>query len=235
MEVLRLLDLYCGGGIVADGYAAAGFVEIVGVDIEPQPYYPYEFVQGDAIEYALENGHKFDLIHASPPCLKYTPLSRLQKGKEYPDLVDATRETLMLVGVPWVMENVKEAPMTNYLLLCGTMFGLRTRRHRVFETWPVQLMFSPMSCSCKGRTYGLYDREKGTPSLENSDLITITGNGYKSADGRKAMGVKRYVPKSVLSKGVPPIYGKWIAEQMMNHILEYKNGRNKEKTRKIIS
>jgi DNA (cytosine-5)-methyltransferase 1 len=50
------------------GYYRAEFDEIVGVDIAHQKRYPFEFALGDALEYVAQHGHKFDLIHASPPC-----------------------------------------------------------------------------------------------------------------------------------------------------------------------
>ena len=39
-----VIDLYCGAGGAARGYTDAGF-EVIGVDLHPQPNYPYEFVQ----------------------------------------------------------------------------------------------------------------------------------------------------------------------------------------------
>lgn len=143
---MKLLDLFCGGGGAARGYASAGF-EVVGVDANAaaRRHYPFEFHCGDALDYVREHSHEFDAIHASPPCQAYSVTRSLNKGREYPDLVAATREALVATGKPYVIENVPGAPLgggTSYLLLlCGTMFGLATpdgraeiRRHRLFET-----------------------------------------------------------------------------------------------------
>ena len=92
---MRLLDLFCGAGGAAMGYHRAGFDEIVGVDIKPQPRYPFEFVQADAMTYPLDG---FDAIHASPPCQAYSVGSarwRASGEREYPDLLAATRDRLI--------------------------------------------------------------------------------------------------------------------------------------------
>ena len=93
----RLLDLFCGAGGAAVGYHRAGF-DVVGVDIKPQPRYPFEFVQADALEYVAEHGHEFDAIHASPPCQLYTVANNIH-GKNHPDLLPSTRERLIASGV----------------------------------------------------------------------------------------------------------------------------------------
>jgi hypothetical protein len=129
---VRLLDLFCGAGGAGVGYHRAGF-EVVGVDIEPQPNFPFEFVQADAMTYPLDG---FDAIHASPPCQAYSLASGYQgKGAraKYPELVGPTRDLLVQTGLPWVIENVPNAPIRKDLLLCGEMFGLRLHRHRIFE------------------------------------------------------------------------------------------------------
>ena len=113
---MRLLDLFCGAGGAAMGYHRAGF-EVVGIDIAPQPNYPFEFVQADAMEFPLDG---FDAIHASPPCQAYTALAT---GK-HPRLIEPMRERLASSGVPWVIENVVGAPLRQPVLLCGSMFGL---------------------------------------------------------------------------------------------------------------
>lgn len=120
------------------GYHQAGF-EVVGVDIEPQKNYPFEFHQADAFEFLAEHGREFDAIHASPPCQSYTSLRSLHPEKEYPDLLDATRDALISLGLPYMIENVPGSPIRANLMLCGTMFRLGTpcgaelQRHRYFE------------------------------------------------------------------------------------------------------
>ena len=125
-----LLDLYCGAGGAAEGYHDAGF-EVVGVDIRPQPNFPYTFIEGDALEalsvllagqgisgYLLSD---FDAVHASPPCQAHSDLQK-QSKIEYADLIPQTRELLKLTGLPYVIENVEGAPLVDPIVLCGTMF-----------------------------------------------------------------------------------------------------------------
>ena len=104
----RLLDLFCGAGGAAVGYHNAGFDEIIGVDIKPQPRYPFEFVQADALEYLAEHGREFDAIHASPPCQGYSIMHNLPwlRGRDYPLLILPTIEMLEALGKPYVVENV---------------------------------------------------------------------------------------------------------------------------------
>src|SRR5574337_20985 len=125
----RLLDLFCCAGGCAMGYHRAGF-DVVGVDINPQQRYPFEFHQADAMTFDLSG---FDAIHASPPCQAYTVLGGREDLSHYPDLVDAVRERLQASGKPWIIENVPGAPLRDPITLCGAMFGLRRYRHRLFE------------------------------------------------------------------------------------------------------
>ena len=131
----RLLDLFCGAGGAGMGYHRAGF-DVVGVDLNPQPRYPFEFHQADALDYAREHGREFDAIHASPPCQAYSLASRQWRirGRKYPVLIAKTRELLNAMAKPFVIENVPGAPLINPTVLYGTMFGLMTMRPRLFET-----------------------------------------------------------------------------------------------------
>lgn len=141
---MRLLDLYCGAGGAAMGYRRAGF-EIVGVDIEPQPRFPFTFVQADALEYVATHGQEFDAIHASPPCQAYSRtrfLPWLANRRKLPQLIEPTRLVLTEVGVPWIIENVPDAHLPAGWL-CGTMFGLPFFLHRYFEVGGWFCMFPP--------------------------------------------------------------------------------------------
>ena len=145
---MRVLDLFSGAGGAALGYSQAGF-EVVGIDINPQPHYPFEFIQADALSLSLDFIRAFDFIHASPPCPRYTALKTAPnaKGDAHPDLITPTRPLLQRSGKPWVIENVEGAKkyLIDPVMLCGTSFGLETppyrtapngfelQRHRLFE------------------------------------------------------------------------------------------------------
>ena len=130
----RLLDLFCCQGGAGKGYDDAGF-DVTGIDKDPQPRYPFRFVQADAIAYVLEHGAEFDFIHASPPCQHDTECQRI-RSNNHPDLIAPTRTALEKTGRPWVMENVKGAvpKLRAPVMLCGQMFRLANYRHRYFET-----------------------------------------------------------------------------------------------------
>lgn len=216
---MRVLDLYCGAGGMSMGYHRAGF-DVVGVDIAPQPRYPFEFVQGDALEYAAANGGGFDLISASPPCQIYSVTWPLAKGAHL-DLVSTTRDTLQAIGKPYVIENVPGSPLENALMLCGTMFPhLRVVRHRLFETVPL-LWWPPAPCnhwgvcSAAGRGKSRSNKKGYVPgSFDNFDFITVAGNDYIKADGAKAMGIDWMIKKE-LSQAIPPPYSEWLGRQIM--------------------
>jgi DNA (cytosine-5)-methyltransferase 1 len=133
----KLLDLFCGAGGAAMGHARAGF-DVVGVDINPQPHYPFAFIQFDVLKLDRRFLRWFDAIHASPPCQLYTRKSSTWGRErkhfiEHPDLIEPTRAMLAESGLPYVLENVMGAPMRCDVMLCGTMFGLRIIKHRQFE------------------------------------------------------------------------------------------------------
>ncbi|MER7146944.1 DNA cytosine methyltransferase [Streptomyces xanthochromogenes] len=131
---MRVLDLFSCQGGAAMGYHHAGF-EVTGIDIAPQPRYPFTFIQADAVSFVREHGADFDFIHASPPCQLDTDCQRL-RGNDHPDLIGPTRTVLEATGRPWVMENVRGAlpKLRTPVLLCGAMLGIQTYRHRYFET-----------------------------------------------------------------------------------------------------
>jgi DNA (cytosine-5)-methyltransferase 1 len=148
----RLLDAYCGAGGATRGYQQAGFY-VVGIDIAPQPHYcGDEFIQGDALEMLadLDWLAGFDAIHASPPCQHYSSATAWRGDRDkHPDLIDPVRKLLKAVGLPWVLENVEAAPLTG-VVLCGSQFNLKVRRHRGFETsWTFDMGLRP-ACQHNG-------------------------------------------------------------------------------------
>ena len=204
----RLLDLFSGAGGVAMGYHRAGF-EVVGIDIKPQPRYPFEFHQADALEYVAEHGHEFDAIHASPPCQdhtrSYTPYDH---GTAH--LLPDARDLLIQIDRPWVIENVPGAPMRADYLLCGCMFGLpRLRRQRLFETsW---------------RGFALM-----SPCWHPDPIVTVVGHGIPSGSFylgkvngteysrlcRLAMGID-WMTRDELAQAIPPAYTEFIGKQLL--------------------
>jgi DNA (cytosine-5)-methyltransferase 1 len=184
------------------GLHEAGF-DVVGVDIRPQPRYPFEFHQADALTYPLEG---FDFVWASPPCQRFSTMTRRWgRSQNHPDLIDPIRQRFLASGVPWVMENVPGAPMRNTVPLCGSMFGLGVRRHRVFES-----SFAMPQLPCRhaeqGRAVGVYGHAGGR---SRRDGISFAG----TAQWKEAMGID-WMVGSELAEAIPPAYGKWIGEQV---------------------
>ncbi len=227
----RLLDLFCGAGGAAMGYSRAGF-EVVGVDIKPQPDYPFAFIQKDAIgllidwldpaDRALDD---FDAIHASPPCQAFTSLRVMHNAGEHGDLLTPTRALLRETGLPYVIENVPGAPMNgSHVTICGTSLGLgvakhdrELRRHRHFEcSFPVLVP----ECAHRRATIGIYgdhardrrrrpgvrDRGVDFPDSEKLDL------------GREAMGMPWVTRWKSLSQAIPPAYTEHIGGYLMAEI-----------------
>ena len=204
----RLLDAFCGAGGCSVGYHRAGF-DVVGVDNRPQKHYPFEFHLGDALEFIAEHGHEFDVIHASPPCQAYS-ITKSLHDNEHPDLVEPTRKALQMTGKPYIIENVPGAPLVNYVMLCGTMFGLQVIRHRLFECLPAILM-SPRTChhhSKTGKSKGEYH------TLEKSGLITCVGHNFQAASGRIAMDID-WMTRDELAQAIPPAYTEWLGKQFI--------------------
>lgn len=183
------------------GYYRAGFTEIVGIDIKPQPRYPFAFVQADALRlpFALDC---FDAIHASPPCQAFTDLKDMHNAKDHPDLLSPTREMLKHIGLPFVIENVPGAPLgRGSLLLCGTMFGLSASdaslwRHRYFET-NFALPLTPPCNHRKGRVIGVYDGGHGRDRRRKTNT-----QDFSVEDRRAAMGIE-WMSGMELSQAIP--------------------------------
>lgn len=201
----RLLDLFCGAGGAAMGYHRAGF-DVVGVDKEAQPHYPFTFEQGDALVMLQTSWvHQFDAIHASPPCQAFSVATQHARGN-HDDLLTPTRMLLECVGLPWVIENVPGAPMRADYRLCGCMFGLgRLQRQRWFET------------SWRG-----FDLRP--PCNHTQPAITITTKGQPNrtgyaAEAAEAMGID-WMTMRERGLAIPPAYAEHIGRQLLEHLRE---------------
>lgn len=215
----RLLDLFCCEGGAAVGYADAGF-QVVGVDMEPRyaKRYPFQFYADDAIEFVKDHGHEFDVIHASPPCQRYS-ITNAARRHDYPDLIAATRKALTATGKPFVIENVAGAPLTDPVVLCWSHFHqpgavedddgtpLRMERHRLFETnFPVMLPGScrhPKNVQVAG-SYGGARRDKTEARL-------VRKGGYVPSKRvqEELLGI-HWMTQHGLFQSVPPVYTEWI-------------------------
>jgi DNA (cytosine-5)-methyltransferase 1 len=203
----RLLDLFCGAGGAAMGYHRAGF-DVVGVDIKPQPHYPFEFHQADAMTYPLDS---FNAIHASPPCQDHMETPHRKHGTGW--MLEQTRRRLKNQSAPWVIENVpnRRAPhMRADYAICGCMVGLPLRRVRWFETsWggfelhPTHRHDGPV-VSVVGH---------GTPTWVRSKL----GYNPTITHYREAMGID-WMNRDELSQAIPPAYTEWIGTRLLEHV-----------------
>lgn len=226
--IKRLLDTFCKAGGCSEGYRRAGF-EPYGIDIEPQTHYPFPFLQIDALE-ALDrlisgeglifsNGEilylrDFAAIHASPPCQLHSRIRKLtialNKAKDYIDLIVPVRQRLIKTGKPYILENVPGAPLINPLILCGSSFGLKVRRHRLFET-----NFPMLRLPCAHYWQG----KEPLPPLHrlqgHSRVVGCYGNGRGKGDNKalweEAMGITWMVRKE-LTQAIPPAYTEYIGK-----------------------
>jgi site-specific DNA-cytosine methylase len=211
----RILDMFCGAGGAGMGYHRAGF-DVIGVDIAPQPNYPFFFVQMDALEMLLGSFTKFDAFHASPPCQAHSALGKgtNDNSDEYPDYLEVTRAVLKATGKPYVIENVQSAPMENPITLCGEMFGLRVIRHRLFES--NILLMQPEHIKHRGRVAGWRHGEKF-----DGPYFAVYGNGGGKGtldEWRTAMDMPWAQTKLEIAEAIPPAYTEYLGHQMIDYL-----------------
>jgi len=210
----RLLDLFCKAGGGSVGYYLAGF-EVVGVDIKKQKRYPYEFIQKDALEVFEDKDFlaSFDVIAASPPCQTHSSTKHLRnaqgKGTDKVDLIPQTREALVASGKPYIIENVPGAPLIDPVQCCGSSWGLKVRRHRLFES-NVKLVGSICKHKEQGRPVGVYGSMR--------DEIPGGGHTAKTIEqAREAMGID-WMIWGELVEAIPPMYTWFLGTQVMDSI-----------------
>lgn len=231
----RILDLFCGAGGAGMGYFQAGF-DVVGVDIKPQPRYPFPFIQMDCLALDQRFIRSFDAIHASPPCQAHTSMKTMHNAKDHLDLVPETRALLIASGLEYVIENVVGAPLLNPTTLCGTMFGLgvedaELRRHRLFESsFP---MMAPQCQHGSRDTIGVYGGH--IRNRRRARTIGVYGEGGRDSprkfdkgvpdfsveQGREAMGID-WMTVAELCQAIPPAFTHFIGSHLLPVIQQAK-------------
>ena len=204
MNKPKLLDLFCKAGGASVGYANAGF-EVVGVDMEPQPHYPFKFYQADALTFPLEG---YDAYHASPPCQAYSEATPITTKGKHPKLIKNVHDILVATGKPYVIENVEGSRwhLENPIMLCGSMFGLGVWRHRWFEVKPCYFL-SPFSCN-----------HRGHPVTINPPQNARKAQGGRDFSREKlAMGIDWMSPQEI-SQAIPPAYTEYIGKHLIKYV-----------------
>jgi DNA (cytosine-5)-methyltransferase 1 len=209
---MKLLDLFCGAGGASAGYAQAGF-EVTGIDVKHGKRYPFTYIKGDVRDYLnIEFLQQFDVIAASPPCQTHSATKHLRnaqgKSTSKIDMIPEVREALIASGLPYVIENVPNAPLFDPVQVCGSYFGLKVRRHRLFES---NVLIKGTSCDHKsqGKPVGIYGSMR--------DEIPNGGHTAKTMkEAHAAMGID-WMIWTELVESIPPTYTKYIGEQLWRH------------------
>jgi DNA (cytosine-5)-methyltransferase 1 len=235
-----LLDLFCGAGGAAAGYHRAGF-DVVGVDIEPQPRYPFEFHQADALEVLRvislrADSRQFAAIHASPVCKLWSAATPAWARANHRDLLTPTRQGLMAAGLPWVIENVPRAPLRPDFKICGCMVGLHEiERERWFETSGWHQFELRQSCfhADSPVTVAGHGEPSGTRRIKAREhVISVVGGGADKskphrmatvADWRRVMGID-WMTRDELAQAIPPAYTEHIGRQLLEHLAVWTSG-----------
>ena len=212
------LDLFGGGCGAAWGYVLAGFC-VTSVDNHTRKHLPssphLQHVNADALELLLDIPllRSFDLRHGSPPCQTETALVELRraqgKGTDKVNLIPETRAGFEAAGGPYVIENVPRSSVRPDFILCGSSFGLKVRRHRLFES-NVAMFGLPCDHKGQGRPVGVY-------GSKGDDIPSGGSTARTLEEGRAAMGID-WMSWSALVEAIPPAYTEFIGAQLLEQM-----------------
>lgn len=211
----RLLDLCCKAGGCSVGYYRAGFADITGVDIEPQPNYPFKFIQADALEYLQAHGREYDAIHFSPPCQLFSVSTNSWNSdrSKFADLITPGRPLLVATGKSFVIENVVGAPLNTTLTLCGGHFGLKVWRKRLFEC----SFFVPALPELT-RPRGMFAKQGRIPAI--GQFVSVVGGMCQVKlfeYAKRAMGID-WMNRKELAQAIPPAYTEYIGRHWLKYL-----------------
>lgn len=216
--MIKILDACCCAGGAAKGYKLAmESAQITGIDTEPQPNYPYTFVQDDAIAYIKKHGKKFDFIHASPPCQAHSNMTHRGRGQAaHISLIDEIRTAILQTKRPYIIENVVGAPLQNPIMLCGSSFALRVRRHRLFESnMPLYGKPCDHAWQDESKIYKMYQHY----AWHKTGVVPVYGSGGSKASEHwnEAMGID-WMSRKEIVEAIPPAYTQFLGLQVANHL-----------------
>jgi DNA (cytosine-5)-methyltransferase 1 len=183
---------------------------VTGVDLAPQPRYPFAFIQSDALEYVAAHGHEYDAIHASPPCQAYSRAVRHLHDGSAPTLIETLRSILAGLGRPYIIENVPGAPLIEPVTVCGLALGCNVKRHRLFES---DVLLFGTACPSHDRDYYVIFGHE----VRSRRHGHAAGRKNKLAEGRAAMGID-WMTRGELSQAIPPAYTEYLGRQLLTHV-----------------
>lgn len=218
MSAPRLLDLFAGAGGCSVGYHRAGF-EVVGVDREGHPDYPFALFVADALTMLADPDFldSFDVITASPPCPRYSAATPAANRDKHPDLVGPVRDMLQAWGGDYVIENVPGAPLIDPVTYCGSSFGLGVRRHRLFES-NVDLHAPACDHKSQRQVFGVYGDHGDLNPVTRPNGTSRGNKARNAAHAREVMGIDWMEKWHDLADAIPPAYTEHIGAQLLAHL-----------------
>jgi DNA (cytosine-5)-methyltransferase 1 len=218
-----LIDAYSGTGGASMGYHRVGF-EVIGIDIKPQPRYPFRFICADVPKLDLVTLAR-DLgavvLAGSPPCKVRTTMKAFSSA-HHTDLLPGFREQCIATGLPYIIENVPPSPdMIDPVTLCGSSFDLGVLRHRLFES---NMTLTAPACDHEGQAarspgYPVKRYHSGSPVITMSPVIGCYGRGQGLGPGevelwKQAMGID-WMTRDEMAQAIPPAYTEHLGRQIM--------------------